>query len=84
MEIPLSIFVSIYFVVAFVIVLFSIFSVLQAVRFGMGSLSTSTVAFAYIVVLVAIFAVTWFVTQDVQWGSALTILIPGISASGGT
>lgn len=84
MEVPLIIFMYVFLAIALVIVIFSILSVTQVVKYGLHSLPSYLMSAAYLIVVVTIIGVTMVAVRDVDWSSTLNVSLPSIGASGGS
>lgn len=83
MQIPFSVFVYAYAVVAFGILVFSIVSVSQVVRYGMKAFAPYLVSALYLGTVLLVIVVTLLAVRAVDWSAAFTIGFPGVDTTGG-
>ncbi|MFH0829525.1 MAG: hypothetical protein V1907_05150 [Candidatus Kerfeldbacteria bacterium] len=81
MQVPLALFLYVYLGIVFGIVVFSIISVTQALRFGLRSFAATLMSITYLVVIVVLLIVTWSAVRGVDWSSSFSIDLPGIAMS---
>ncbi len=83
MQIPVSLFIYIYAALAFIVLVFSIASVSQVVRFGMNTFVSYLMSAFYLGAVVLVIVTTWLLVRSADWTAAFTIGVPGLGAAGG-
>lgn len=83
MQVPVSLFIYIYAAFAFAILIFSIASVSQVVRFGMNSFVSYLMSALYLGAVVLVVITTWLLVRSADWTASFAIGLPGLGATGG-
>lgn len=78
MDIPIVIFLVLYVAIIFVVLIFSIFNLYHALRFGMHTRAAYAMSSVYVIVVSVILLVTWLSLKNVDWSGTFTVELPTI------
>ncbi len=80
MGIPYSIFLILYFAIVAIMLLVSAMSVYHILRFAKMSHGTHASVIVYLILMVGIFALTWWALRGVDWSQTFEIVLPVVTS----